>query len=207
MVKYSKKQAVSIAISCAKLYRDNFVDKKLLFLLTDKHKRVFALEVEFDASNYHHLTGLQYTNKSWSHLDFYNHCIDARLSEKDIGFSANGSTHQKLNVLPVILRNPNLSANMAGDYNHSRPYLFTEKLVGGVKWAMGFRSVGAKGRYVPDTLLEGDIRGLIKESCRIAATYKKSKGDLQYTELIYKAKKVDLERLVYPKDWGDFPRL
>ena len=49
--RHTKKEAVSIAISSARLYRDNFVGKRLLFLMTDKHKRVFSLEVGFDASN------------------------------------------------------------------------------------------------------------------------------------------------------------
>ena len=77
MVKnYSKKEAVSIAISAARLYRDNFVGKKMLFVFTNKHKKVHSLEVGFDASNYHHLTGLKITNSTWSHLDFYKYCID-----------------------------------------------------------------------------------------------------------------------------------
>ena len=46
--KYTKKEAVSIAISAARLYRDNFVGKRLLFIVTDKHKNISSLEVSFD---------------------------------------------------------------------------------------------------------------------------------------------------------------
>lgn len=60
--KYTKKEAVSIVISAARLYRDNFVGKRLLFIVTDKHKKVSCLEAGFDASNFHHLTGLELTN-------------------------------------------------------------------------------------------------------------------------------------------------
>lgn len=59
---YTKKEAVSIAISAARLYRDNFAGKHLLFVVVDKHKRISALEVGFDASNYQHLTGLVVLN-------------------------------------------------------------------------------------------------------------------------------------------------
>lgn len=93
--KYTKKEAVSIAISAARLYKDNFVGKRLLFVVTDKHKKVSSLEVGFDASNFHHLTGLELTNSAWSHLDFYNFCIDGRLKETDIEFAGKGTTHQK----------------------------------------------------------------------------------------------------------------
>ena len=41
--KYTKKEAVSIDISSARLYRDNFVGKQLLFVMTDKHKKVSSL--------------------------------------------------------------------------------------------------------------------------------------------------------------------
>ena len=79
--KYTKKEAVSIVITAARLYRDNLAGKRLFFIVTDKHKNVSSLEVGFDASNFHHLTGLKLTNKTWSHLDFYNFCIDGRLKD------------------------------------------------------------------------------------------------------------------------------
>ena len=202
---YTKKEAVSIAISAARLYRNNFVGKRLLFLMTDKHKNVFSLEVGFDASNFQHLTGLLSSNKEWSHLDFYNHCIDGRLKAEDIEFADKGTTNQKLTVLPHIFSNPNLSASMMGNYNNSHPLLYTEKLVGGVKWALGFRDVSNSGDYVPDTLLEGDIRNNIYESYRIIATYVKDATEDTFTQLVYRAKKIDYERLSYPKDWGNRP--
>lgn len=205
--KHTKKEAVSIAISAARLYRDNFVGKRLLFLVTDKHKKVSALEVGFDASNFQHLTGLRSTNEKWSHLDFYNFCIDGRLKEDHIEFADPGTTNQKLSVLPHVFKNPNLSASMIGNYNHTHPLLYTEKLVGGVKWALGFRNVNGAGDYVPDTLLEGDIRNNIQESYRIIATYIKTAGEETYTRRVYLAKKIDYDRLVYPVDWERYPKL
>ncbi len=205
--KYTKKEAISIVISAARLYRDNFVGKRLLFVVTDKHKKLSALEVEFDASNFHHLTGLELTNKTWSHLDFYNICIDGRLKEADIEFARKGTTNQKLAVLPYIFKNPNLSASMMGNYNNSHPLLYTEKLVGSVKWALGFRDVTGCGDYVPDTLLEGDIRENIKDSYRIIATYIKNKDENTFSQIIYRAKKVEYDKLKYPDDWGKLPRL
>ena len=205
--KFSKKEAVSIVICSARLYRDNFVGKRLLFLMTDKHRNVSPLEAGFDASNFQHLTGLKSTTKEWSHLDFYSFCVDGRLKESDIEFADGGTTHQKLSVLPNVFRNANLSASMAGTYNNTHPLLYTEKLVGGVKWALGFRDVSGTGDYVPDTLLEGDIRNNITDSHRIIATYIKRQDEKRFTQLIYRAKKIEYERLSYPVDWGNRPRL
>ena len=199
---YTKREAVSIAISASRLYRDNFAGKRLLFLLTDKHKHISTLEVGFDASNFQHLTGIISANKSWSSLDFYNFCIDARLKESDIILSEKGTTHQKLSVLRLAFKNSNLSASMMGVYNNSHPLLYTEKLVGGVKWAIGFRDVTGKGDYVPDTLLEGDIRQNVKITYRIIATYIKSLNENNFEKLIYKAKKAEWDKIRLPDEYN-----
>ena len=204
---YTKKEAVSIAISAGRMYRDNFVGKRVLFLMSDKHKRVSSLEVGFQASNYHHLTGLELTNPSLSHKDFYELCVDGRLKQEDIRFAQNGTSHQKLSVLQMAFKNTNLSASAVGTYNNSHPLLYTEKVVGGVKWALGFRDVSGNGDYIPDTLLEGDIRDVIYESYRILATFVKDSGEDNFTRIIYRAKKIEYDKLTYPDDWGNRPRI
>ena len=205
--RFSKKEAVSIVISASRMYRDNFVGKRLLFLMTDKHKKVYSLEVGFDASNFQHLTGLRMTDPNCSHLDFYNRCVEGRMKASDIEFAANGTTHQKLWVLPEVFRRMDLSANMIGNYNGRQPLLYTEKLVGGVKWAVGFVNVGGGQRYVPNTLLEGDIRDYITDNYRIIAAYIKEIEEETFTKKVYEAKKIEYERLSYPDDWGSKPRL
>ena len=205
--KHTKKEAVSIAISAARMYQKNFVGKHLLFLTTDKHKNVSSLEVKFNASNFQHLTGLLSTNKKWSHLDFYNFCIDGRLKEEHIEFADLGTTNQKLSVLPFVFKSSNLSASMIGSYNNVHPLLYTEKLVGGVRWAIGFRDVSGKGDYIPDTLLEGDIRDNSSLIYRIIATYIKAAKEDNFTQCVYLAKKINYEKLIYPEDWGAKPRL
>ena len=39
----TKKEALSIVFACAPLYKENLVDKSLLFITTDKHKSVLSL--------------------------------------------------------------------------------------------------------------------------------------------------------------------
>ena len=129
------------------------------------------------------------------------------MKASDIEFAANGTTHQKLWVLPEVFRRMDLSANMIGNYNGSQPLLHTEKLVGGVKWAVGFVNVGGGQRYVPNTLLEGDIRDYITDNYRIIAAYIKEIEEETFTKKVYEAKKIEYERLCYPDDWGSKPRL
>ena len=67
---------------------------------------------------------------------------------------------------------------------------------------MGFVRNGGKGRFVPNTVLEGDIRSLVKGSAsRIVITYRKQRGKEQYTEIVYTAKKVDWESLALPEEY------
>ena len=96
---------------------------------------------------------------------------------------------------------------MIGNYNNSHPLLYTEKLVGGVKWALGFRDVTGTGDYVPDTLLEGDIRDNIKDSYRIIATYIKCADEDAFNQIIYRAKKIEYDKLKYPDEWVSLTRL
>ena len=205
--KYTKKEAVSIAITSAKLYKKNFVGKEFLFIIIDKKKKVYSFKTEFQASNFQHLTGLKSTNKKLSHLDFYNLCLKARLKESDIEFNPNGTTHQKLSVLSLILKNQNLSVNMVGNYNNSYPLLYTEKLVGNTKWALGFIDVTGKGKFIPNTLLEGDVRNIVNEPYRVIATYVKEKSELNFSNRIYLATNINFEELKYPCDWNNLPRL
>ncbi len=85
---------------------------------------------------------------------------------------------------------------MMGNYNNSHPLLYTEKLVGGVKWAVGFRDVNGKGNFIPDTLLEGDIRSNVHDTYRIVATYIKRAGESEFEKMIYKAKKLECDKLI-----------
>lgn len=142
---YTKQQAISIVTSCAKKYQDNLVDKSLLFLCINKHKNLSCIEFTFDASNFLHLTGLKLrptadkdgTKRKPSALEFYNKCLDNKLSVKDFDFAADGTTELKLDVLPLVI-NKWLSADTIGDFNSPTPQLYTEKLAGGVKACIGF---------------------------------------------------------------------
>lgn len=182
-----KLEALSIVFAAASEYQKNLVNKSLLFVCVDKRKKTYCVEVTFDKSNFKHLTGFK-TDINAS--QFFDLCINRRLKENDFEFSDDGTTSLKLQVLPRLVRS-NLSVNMIGDYNMSQPKLYTEKIAGNVFACIGFTRTGPSGRLVPNTVLEGDIRKNAKRPDRIILTYRKNRGESEYTELVYKAKKVD----------------
>ncbi len=155
----TKKEALATVFACAREYKANLVGKSLLFVCIDKHKNTYCVEVTFDASNFQHMTGFQ---TEFSALEFFNRCIDQRLRENDFSFSEDGTTELKMMVLPGLVRK-NISANMIGDYNMSQPKLYTERIAGGIKACVGFIKSGGTGRYVPNTVLNGDIRNKVKK--------------------------------------------
>lgn len=195
-MEYTKEKAISVMTKCAIQYKTELVDKNLLFLCMDKHKNLSYIEVMFDTKNYLHLTGCK-LNKNMTSKAFYNKCVDHRLSINDFELAQDGTTEMKLKVLPLLL-NKNLSANMLGDYSGNGINLYTEKLIGNVKACVGF--VKTKNDiYVPNTVLNVDIRSYVKKPTRVIAVYRKNKKEEKYSEMVYKAKNVDWYKTCYPK--------
>lgn len=197
----TKSKALSIVYSAAEAYKENLMNRTLLLICTDKHKNIFDMEVTFDKSNFKHLTGLKTDIDA---LRFFDLCINKRLSENDFEFAEDGTTPLKMNVLPRIVTK-NLSANMLGDYNAYNPKLFTEKLAGNVSACIGFVKTGNHGRYVPNTVLEGDIRDRVDKFYRIILTYRKKRDEKEYNEIVYSAKKVEWSKLVLPEELSYLP--
>lgn len=225
MGRYTKKDAIRIVVQCAEKYRDNLANRSLLFICQDKHKNTSAIEFSFDASNFLHLTGLKLKNRKRSNtnkfeidntqldsnresltgeeisaLDFYDKCLNHKLSENDFNFADDGTTEMKLDVLPGLLCK-NLTAKMIGDFQSDKPKLQTEKLAGGVTACMGFRKNTQKTRYIPDTVLKDNIKKHTSGQVRVIACYRKTKDDFQYSEITYVAKKIEWDKITFPADY------
>lgn len=210
---YTKEKAIKIITTCAKIYDKELCNRCLLFVCADKHKNVSYMEFTFKERNFLHLTGVCLVNKTKtetgnfsadekiniSAVEFYEKCLSGKLSPKDFEFSEEGTTQLKLDVLPYVLTK-NLSANMIGDFNSNRPKLYTQKLVGGSKACIGFVLDEKKNLYVPNTILNCDLRDEVSGYVRIIETYRKYFDECVYNEIVYKAKKVDWDRIIYPDE-------
>lgn len=201
MTKYSKKQAVSIIINCASMYEQNLNKHKLLFILKDKSSNISSLEVAFYPYNFLHLTGIKLKN-TISAMDFYKRCLKHKLSPNDFEFSSDGTTYLKLEILPLLL-SKNISAKMIGDFNTTKPKLYTEKLVGNVKGCFGFIKT-AKSEYIPNTVLNTDIRNISNYTAQVIATYRRSQSTPLYNELVYKNNNIDWNKVILPSEYVYF---
>ena len=202
---YSKKEAASIAVKCAIQYKDELLNRSLLFVCTDKHLKVYTFEASFRERNYMHLTGLvpiKFTdNNGEKHIlsasEFFNKCITKTISPEHFDFHKDGTTQLKLAVLPKMICK-NLSATMIGDYTSFNPKLKTDKLVGKTSGVLGFVQDSIENKFLPNTLLNADIRDLAEPTLRIIATFRKNETDEYYNELTYKAKNAELDKIKLP---------
>lgn len=212
MAKYTKEQAVRIITECAKKYKEELLDRTLLFVCADKHKNIICFEFSFYSRNFMHLTGIKTKShpsdsdtaeatQNISAADFYNKCLSHKLSPDDFEFSDDGTTHMKLDILPSVLCK-NLAANMIGKYNSSKPRLYTEKIAGGVKACMGFVVDAVDGKYVPNTVLKEDIRNNVTDYLRVIEAYRRKTDDAAYKELTYRAKNIDWKGIKYPDEFS-----
>lgn len=156
------------------------------------------MEVSFNPYNFLHLTGIKLADKTTA-TDFYERCLNHKLSPDDFSFAPDGTTQLKLEILPQLMVQ-NISAKMVGDFNGCNPKLYTEKLAGGVKACLGFVRT-PYSEYVPNTVLNIDIRTATRLPLQVIATYRRKRSDSVYNELVYKAKKIDWDNITFPKDY------
>lgn len=205
---YDKKTALSVIFKAAEAYEKELRNNNLLFICSDKHKRISYLEVEFNASNFMHLTGVkisehfkQKLNSSEKYANkFYEMCLNKRLSPDDFDFAEDGTTALKLDVLPTLMKK-NLSANAIGEFGLRTVKLYTEKIAGSIKGCMGFIHDNKVNKNVPNTVLKTDIRDSSTEIKRILVTYRKKKTAINYCEIVYAAKNVDWNDVGFPEEF------
>jgi len=190
-----KTEAHKIILECAGQYKINLANRSLLFVFNNAGV-IQSFEVVCMPRNYLHLTGVVLTN-NYRSIDFYEMCIDKRLSPLAYEFSKDGTTQMKLSVLSQVM-NIHKTAKMVGDYTHTKSMLVTEKLAGTVTACLGFiRERGKRNSYVPNTVLREDIRNVVdKPPKKVLAIFRKHKNERIYRECTYLAKDVSLETIL-----------
>ncbi len=209
----NKINALSTILKAAENYEKNLRDHNLLFVCHDKHKRISFFEVEFNASNFLHLTGVKITSHFKNNFDskdefankFYERCLNKRLSIKDFNFAYDGTTQLKLDVLPALMQK-NLSANSIGDFNTYTFKLYTETIAGSLKGCMGFVKDQTVDKNIPNTVLKTNPKYISKETKRILVTYRKKKKDKKYSEIVYSATGIVWEDIKFPKELDYLPK-
>lgn len=189
----TKADATRVIVQCAAAYRDNLENTNMLIAYVQKDKRdVEFIEAVFLPRHFMHLTGVKFSDgRKLFSVEFYRKCLNNRLSEDDFQMAADGTTVQKLQVLPKLMTK-NLSAKMIGDYKDTVVFLHTEKVTGSVSACMGFVYEKEIGYYSPNTVLQIDIREATRNNYAcVVSIFQKKTSDSQYSTPVYVAKGID----------------
>ena len=189
------KTAIKIVTNAAKQYEERLKDRHFMVVYQEGSQTKFV-EFGFRDMNFLHLTGIETTLKA---KQFYNACLDHKLSERDIINFTKGKTQQKLAVLPY-LSNVLYNNCMIGYSINNGVYLQADYFVGNTKavLSVGFR-FGKTVDY-PVTLYNGDVRKMISPACKVLAIFSKAYNEKKYNKCTYLSKGQQIEKLKLDKE-------
>lgn len=202
-MKFTKEEARRNVLNCAKQYQKKLLNKKFLIIYREKRDNVIRyIEVVFYERNYQHLTGLELIDSKGNvlrnqSLNFYRKCIENKLGTEEFRFKIDGTTHLKLSALPVLMDITKIT-KITGDYNQMRPYLFIDKVMGGVNFCLGLSK--EDDIYVPSSALLEDIKKLTDSPSQVLAILVKEMPVETYMIVKHVAKGLNLNSLVLPDE-------
>ena len=190
-------------LNCAKQYKQRLLNKKLLIIYRDRQDNIIRyIEVIFHERNYQHLTGLELVDRNGNVLcnqskNFFRKCIENKLGLEEFRFKQDGTTQLKLAALPMLLDVSKIT-KITGDYNNIRPYLYVDKVMGGVNFCLGLSR--ENDVYVPSSALLEDIKKLTGAPSQVLAILEKDINDDIYCRVKHVAKGVNLNKVVMPQE-------
>ena len=183
---------------CAELYKRYLLDKDIMIVYLDRQDgKLKSLEHSFEAGNFQHLTGIEYTLSGASH--FFQLALEKRLPIESCSYKADGTTPLKLEILPTIVSIP-YKATMIGNYNDSKLNIFANKAYGNVYASLLIKKDN-NNIYRPISALKSDIRNLATKANPIKLILIKDNNEALYKTKCKIAKKFDINSL--PKEIKD----
>lgn len=202
-MKFTKEDARRRVLNCAKQYQQRLLNKKLIIIYREKKDNVIRyIEVVFHERNYQHLTGLELIDKKGNVLrnqsmNFYRKCIENKLSVEELRFKQDGTTQLKLEALPVLMDVTKIT-KITGNYNNVRPYLFVDKVIGGVNFCLGLSR--DDNVYVPSSALLEDIKRLTEAPSQVLAILEKDVDTDIYSTIKHVSKGLNLSNITLPQE-------
>lgn len=202
-MKFTMEAARRRVLNCAKQYQQRLLNKKLIIIYREKRDNVIRyIEVVFHERNYQHLTGLELIDKNGDVLhnqsmNFYRKCVENKLSVDELRFKLDGTTQLKLEALPVLMDITKIT-KITGDYNNIRPYLFVDKVIGGVNFCLGLSR--DDNVYVPSSALLEDIKRLTEAPSQVLAILEKDVDADIYSIIKHVAKGLNLSNITLPQE-------
>lgn len=167
-MQFTKEDARKKVLNCAKQYQKKLLNKKLIIIYRERRDN----KIRYIEVVFHERN--------------YQHLTGLELIDK------NG------NVLHTVLMDITKITKISGDYNGVRPYLFVDKLIGGVNFCLGLRQ--EEDVYVPSSALLEDIKKLTIAPSQVLAILEKNISDTTYFTVKHVAKGLNLNNITLPDD-------
>ena len=202
-MKFTKEDARRRVLNCAKQYKQKLLNKKLIVIYRErKDNTIRYIEVAFYERNFQHLTGIELLDKDGNvlyhqALNFYRKCIENKLGINEIQFKSDGTSHLKLQALPTLMDVTKIT-KITGDYNNVRPYLFVDKVMGGVNFCLGLTKENKE--YVPSSALLEDIKKVTDAPSQVLAIFEKDANSEIYENIKHVAKGLNLNHIQLPDE-------
>ena len=116
---------------------------------------------------------------------------------EEFRFKQDGTSQLKLAALPVLMDITKIT-KITGDYNNVRPYLFVDKVMGGVNFCLGLSR--EDNVYVPSSALLEDIKRLTDAPSQVLAILEKSVDADIYSTVKHVAKGLNLNNITLPQE-------
>ena len=130
-------------------------------------------------------------------MNFFRKCIENKLGIDEFRFRRDGTTQLKLSALPSLIDITKIT-KITGDYNNARPYLYLDKVVGGVNFCLGLKK--EKELYVPSSALLENIKKLTDTPSQVLAILQKENPDDVYITVKHVSKGLNLRNIVLPDE-------
>lgn len=205
-MKFTKEEARKKVLNCAKEYQKKLLNKKFIIIYREREDNcIHYIEVIFYKRNYQHLTGIELIDEKGNVVhhqadNFYRKCIENKLGLDEFQLKKDGTAHLKLSALSALMDVTKIT-KITGDYNNIRPYLFVDKVMGGVNFCLGLSK--EENLYVPSSALLEDIKKLTDAPSQVLAILEKEINDDIYRTIKHVAKGLNLHNLALPNEISD----
>lgn len=195
-IEYNKNEMLKRIYEGSKKYKENLLNKNVIFIFQSKEKqKLNFIQTIFNDWNFLHLTGIDYFKNA---TDFFQDCLDNKLSQKNIKVKNKGFTQLKLEILESAM-SINKSAKRIGDYNDNKVNIKIEKVIGNTHYCLGFSNLDSNNKklkyYYPKTLLQENLKNNIIQDNRIIAIFSKNRNEKLYKEITYLSRDSNIENL------------
>ena len=198
----TKEEAIRIVLKTSLEYEKILSGTKYLLLYqNNKTKEIECFEMRFPRYAFQHLTGLSLAEGSAirSAANFYEACINRRLSPRDIIIKDDMYVERKLSILSQLINFVRYS-KMAVVFEKGRPLLRCDKVVGTTNFCIALNL--HRNYYVPVSCLNEDVRNFGSTIFRVLAVFSAGLNDEKYIKIQNIAKGITLSYDLIPKDYA-----